>query len=326
MVLPDQQGSFDEDQLLGDQRLVVRAANAGSISAAARTMGIQASTVSRALQRVETVVGARLFARTARGLRPTDAGATYIEHLRDIIAREDAVRSYLSDSSQSGRLHITMPAVVASRILPDTVVRLRRTLPRLSLDINATDTMVDLIRGGVDLAIRLGPLQASSLRTRRVAKFRRIIVAAPGLLDAVEPVIGPEDLSAHPCLSYGRPAQPAPWRFIGPRGRRVEVTVTGPVRANDSPLLVALAERGLGFARVPQWLVTNALSEGRLLQILPDWRCDGQDNLPTMFAVWPDDPAKTKARRAFLHAFELTLRALSDDSIVVRGGNPTDRP
>lgn len=320
------QGEVERDPL-AEQRLVLRAAAAGSFSAAARSLGVQVSTISRAVGRMESHLGIRLFARTTRGLKPTDAGVRYLEHLREWIGKEDTLRASIAEDrdAKGGRLRVTVPAIVASRILPDTITRVRQALPGLQLEVHATDAVVDLVQDGVDLAIRLGPLPSSTLRTRRVARFRRVLVASPAWLATLDPLEHPSDLERLPCLAYASSAQPVRWRFVGPRGRRVDVLASGPVRANDAPLLVSLAERGGGMARVVEWLAEPALAKETLVQVLPEWRCDGPGAEPAMMAVWPDDPAKTSARRGFLAALERSIRGLGTSSILVRGDKRWDR-
>jgi DNA-binding transcriptional LysR family regulator len=304
---------------LFDLRAASRVAGTGSFSAAARALGVQTSTVTRAVQRVEQRLGTRLFRRSTHGLSATEAGRVYAAHAARWLAEEDAVRDRLRLARDAGRgtLRVTVPVFVAERVLPGVIESFLRAQPEATIDVHASDDFRDVVKDGFDLAIRLGPLADSALRCRRVARFARVLCAAPAFLDGRrEPRRRPEarrlrhprDLAALPCLIYGSGTAPAVWTLRRVSGESVRVAVHGPLRSNNLELLTVLAARGLGVARLPEWAVRGALRDGHLVEVLRPWRHERERDQGALFAVHPVDPGKDRLRRAFLAALDEVVR------------------
>jgi DNA-binding transcriptional LysR family regulator len=292
-------------------RAVLRVSESGSFSAAARALGVQVSSVTRAVQRVEARLGARLFRRTTHGVSLTEAGLAYAAHLARWLAEEDALRDRLAAmrGAAEGTLRVTVPVFVAERVLPRAVERFAREHPGAHLDVHASDDVRDLVKEAFDLAVRLGPLPDSMLRGRRVASFRRVLCAAPSFVERFGAPREPGALSALPCLLYGSGAGRVAWSFRHRSGRRARVEVSGPVRSNNLELLAALAAAGLGAARLPEWAARDGLRDGGLVELLPAWGRESERSLPSLFALYPDDPAKERLRRAFLALLEEEARS-----------------
>jgi DNA-binding transcriptional LysR family regulator len=289
------------DDLL-ELRAVHHVAATHSFSAAARALGVNVSTVTRAVQRVETRLGLRLFLRSTHGLSPTEAGRAYATHLARWLAEEDEVRDHLAAAKDArrGTLRVTVPVFVAERVLPPVVVRFARDHPGVRLDLHASDDVRDVITDAFDLAIRMGPLRDSALRARRLVNFQRVVCAAPAFVERHGAPREPAALRRLPCLLYGNGTQPVAWTFRNSRGARERVEVNGPVRTNNLDLLVALAEAGLGVTRLPTWAARPSLASGALLPLLARWGQDPPRGGPALWAVHAADPGKDRLRRDFL--------------------------
>jgi DNA-binding transcriptional LysR family regulator len=292
-------------------RAVARVADTRSFSAAARAMGVQVSTVTRAVARLEGRLGTTLFLRSTHGLAPTEAGRAYVAHVARWLAEEDALRDRIATMRDTGggTLRVTVPVFVAQQVLPAVVLRFHRDHPDAVLDVHASDDTRDVVREAFDLAIRLGPLPDSTLRGRRLVSFRRISCASPRFLERHGTPRNPRALAALPCVLYGSGAAAIQWAFRRTTGARVRVEVRGPFRSNNLDLLVTLAEAGLGVARLPDWAARAALSSGRLVEVLPTWAHERERDRPALYALHAADPGKDRLRRAFLATLDDVVRA-----------------
>lgn len=281
-----------------------------SFSAAARALGVDVSTVTRAVQRVEARLGLGLFLRSTHGLSPTEAGRTYTAHVARWLAEEDEVRDGLAAAvdARRGTLRITVPVFVAERVLPPVVVRFNAEHPDVRLDVHASDDYRDLVTDAFDLGIRMGPLPDSTLRARRLLSFQRTFCAAPAFVKRHGAPHAPEDLGKLPCLLYGNGARPVVWTLRNGRGATRRIEVSGPLRSNNLELLIALAEEGLGATWLPTWAVSASLTAGRLVPILPSWSREPRGG-PALWAVHPADPGKDRLRRAFIATLIETVGA-----------------
>lgn len=289
------------DDLLG-HRLFALAVAGGSFSAAARGAGVDVSTVTRTVARLEKSLGAKLFLRSTQGLTLTEAGRAYATHVEHVLSEEARIRAAIggTKSGKSGTLRVTLPVFVAQHVLPEVIAAFSAQHPEARLDVHAADETVDLLSGAFDLAIRLGPLPSSTLRARRLFGFERWTCASPAWLRSHGVPSHPELLVGQPCIVYGNGPAPARWAFTGPAGEQVSVSVTARVRSNNLDLLVSVAEQGLGVTRLPSWAVRPLLATGRLVQILPEWTATRAGEDLALHAVHPDDPGRRQLREAFL--------------------------
>lgn len=292
-------------------RAVERVASTASFSAAARALGVQVSTVTRAVQRVEQRLGARLFRRSTHGVSPTEAGRAYAEHAARWLAAEDELRDAIGAARGAGRgaLRVTLPVFVAEHVLPDVTERFLAAAPEAALDVHASDDFRDLVKDGFDLAIRLGPLTDSTLRCRRVVCFSRVVCASPELLAKIGAPRTPATLANAPCLIYGGGAGPVTWTLRRASGEAARIVVQGRVRSNNLALLTELALRGHGVTRLPEWAVRDALRDRRLVRVLPAWQHERDADRGALYAVHPDDPGKERLRSTFLQALEAVVAA-----------------
>jgi DNA-binding transcriptional LysR family regulator len=260
---------------LGAMRVFVTVADAGSLSAAARRLGMPLATVSRQLAQLEEEVGARLLTRTTRHLVLTEPGRGYIEACRRILEEVEAAERKLAGerSEPTGTLALTAPMVFGRLHVLPIVTDFLIKFPRVEVRMMLIDRSVDLVEEQLDVAVRIGKLPASTLVSTRVGAVRPILCAAPAYLKARGTPTRPEQLSQHDCISFSGAPTAERWTF-GRRGARRTERVRARLAVNSAEAAVDAAIAGLGIARVLSYQAERALRDGSLKRVLADFEGD----------------------------------------------------
>lgn len=289
---------------LRDLLLFVRAIEAGSLSAAGRTLGLSPAVASKRLTRLEARLGTRLMQRSSRKLTLTDEGSAYFERARSILAElEDAEAAVAQDGRVRGSLRITATVAFGQRWLAPLVAEFARQHPQVSIQLHLGDGLRDLVGEGFDLAIRIGQPQDSSLIARRIVANRRLVVASPAYLARAGMPQTPADLSDHDCILMMRDGAPNPiWRFTID-GSATPVAVRGRLSSDDGRLIQDWALAGLGLALKSLWDVAEDLRSGRLVSVLDGYASEGHD----IFALYPSRRFVSARTRQFIDALVLYL-------------------
>lgn len=299
--------------------------DAGSLAGAAKRLRRSASAVTRLLAVLEERVGLRLVERTTRRLAPTEAGSALAERARALLADYNlAVRETASrqDAPLGGTLAVTAPFVFGRRHVAPVAATFLDQHPGLRLELVLSDRNVDLIEEGIDVAVRIGQLDDSSLITRRVGVVRRLTVASPAYLARRGAPCTPADLGEHDIVWTSDRTRPAEWRFGSDRGQNI-VRFAPRVTVNDvEATLIALRE-GRGIGRTLSYQVADDLAAGRLVRLLRDFE---PDDLPVQLLV-PSARHMPPKVRAFLdHAVaELQRLPVLAELDAVSGPSRTDR-
>ena len=248
----------------------VRVVDAGSFSDAARHWGRSKAVVSKYVNALEAHLGVQLLRRTTRSLSLTEAGRAYRERCTDVLGEIQSLEASVRESAAAprGPLRVTAPPGLASHYLDVMTKDFLARFPEVSLDLDLTHRIVDLVEDNIDVAIRVTDPRDSSLVARRIAPVPILAVAAPAYLRRRGLPKQPPDLSEHDCLVDTNFVDQQRWRFR--KGNKTEtVTVHGPVRVNNPDAIVGLAVAGLGIALVPDFAVREALQRGSLREVLP---------------------------------------------------------
>lgn len=251
-----------------DLELYARVTALGSFSEAARSLDLTPAAVSKRIAGLERELDVRLFQRTTRRLRPTAEGAAFHRHALRILADMEAARDAMSRhaSEPAGRLRVTAPASFGRMHISPLVPEFLRRHPLVALDLSLTDSLEDLVEGGLDLAIRITQPADSSLIARRLAPNRRVLCAAPSYLERHGTPRTPADLEQHNCLVMHHQHV---WTLESADGER-RVRVSGNLETNNAEVLRDAAVAGMGIARKSTWDVGHLLQSGALVPVLPE--------------------------------------------------------
>jgi DNA-binding transcriptional LysR family regulator len=274
-------------------RTFVRTAHSGSLSRAARELGLSQPSVSRILSGLEREIGAALLVRTTRAVTLTDAGADYLSRIEPLLsALAEAEHAARGTGELRGALRIALSASFGVReVVPRLPTFLERH-PALRIDLDVSDARQDLIADGVDVALRIGAMPDSSALARKLAEAPRLLLASPAYLRRWGLPQAPSDLARHAVIIGPGPA--GAWEFAK-EGRRVSVRVEGRVRTAANEGATAAAVAGLGLTRTSLWGCRAELERGALVQVLEDWPMDPVE----LHAIYPVGRAPSPAARAF---------------------------
>jgi DNA-binding transcriptional LysR family regulator len=263
------QGGGVRSPMFEQMKTFVRIAEMGSITRAARSLGLSLPMASRHLRWLEQELGTALVHRTTRQLHLTDAGQEFATRARALLCGIDDAKQALSPGpSLAGRVVVTAPNALGTYELSSIIPSLALKHPRLRVELRLEDRAVDLVKEGVDLAIRAAaPPDRASLVARELAVYNRIVCAAPSFLARHGTIDSLEALAKAPCVLHacGR----AVWDFETPEGRK-SITVDGPLRTNDVVITREAILAGVGVAWLPDYVIAQELSDGRLVRLLPD--------------------------------------------------------
>lgn len=277
---------------ISDMEIFSRVVSAGGLSAAGRDLGLSPAVVSKRLRRLEERLGTRLLQRTTRQISLTEAGKGYHERVVAILAGIEEAEAFVTRRSVQprGTLRISAPTSFGRmHVAPHLHDFMQANLDlRISLDL--TDSFVDIVGEGFDLALRIGQLEDSSLVARKLAPIRRVLCATPDYISRHGEPRDIETLDPEACLAT---RSQTPWRLVGPQG---EVTVrTGSrLQTNSNEVVREALLSGAGIALRSTWDVSEELADGRLRIVLPQYTNPADTGL---YAVFPSRrflPAKVR--------------------------------
>ena len=284
-------------------RLFVQAVQSGSLSAAGRALGFSPAVASKRLARLEAGLGVRLLQRSSRRLALTREGDIYFERASAILGEVAAAEAAVSAGRDVARglLRISAPVALGRRWIGPAVERFSARHPAVAVHLGLTDAVVDLIDGGLDLAVRIGELPDSRLVSRRLAANRRVVCGSPAYLRRHRRPRTPADLRGHQCLLLTRGPEPsAAWTFEQD-GAPISVTLEGRLGSDNGEQVHAWALAGRGLQRRSIWDVADDLAAGRLVEVLAGY----SSRAAPIHAVVPSRrfmPAKTRLFIDFLAA------------------------
>ncbi len=257
-------------------RIFVKVVQFDSFSKAAAAMKMPKSTVSRSITRLERETGTKLLIRSTRSLALTDAGQAFYEaSLGPIHQLEDAQKSlYGKDNLLTGTVRITAPEDLGTFVIAPAIAKLSAQNPSLRFDLKYTDTRLDLIKEGFDLAVRIGPIKISGLKIKTAGEVILVPVASPGYLKGKAKIKVPRELSLHQCLSLDLQQTASRWTLRAGE-KTVHVPIQAKILCNQMSSLVQMALADGGIALVPTYICQPYLENGQLIRVLPPWSDSG---------------------------------------------------
>lgn len=250
-----------------------RIVSAGSLSAAARELDVSLAVISKRLAQLEGSLGVRLLQRTTRRQVLTEEGGLFHAQVLRILAEVDAANALISRRRESidGLLRLTAPIDFGRRWIAPLLARFQQLHPQLSVQLELSDSLIDLLEGGLDMAVRVGALEDSSLIARPLADNYRVLCAAPAYLEARGEPAHPAELLRHRCIVNGEQPR-SEWRFVAADGERIAVRVQASLLSNDGGAVHAWLLAAGGIALKSIWDVGEDIAAGRLRRVLPDYR------------------------------------------------------
>jgi len=266
--------SFDS-RLLSGIGVVVAVVEAGSFARAGETMGLTQPAVSRAVARLEERVGIRIFNRTARAISLTDEGRRFYETVAPLLAgiEEAAVSAGNTRAQVRGRLRVNVDGTFGHYVLAPRLGEFLDRHPELSVEVSARDTMGDLVADGIDVAVRFGAPEPSSLKAHLLLETRVLTCASPAYVARHGAPRRPEELGqGHQCLLIRNPATRRPFEWEFKRGEEVvPLAASGRLMVNDTGSLLGACLGGTGVAQLLEIYARDLIAKDRLVHLLPDW-------------------------------------------------------
>ncbi|MEB3212405.1 MAG: LysR family transcriptional regulator [Leptolyngbyaceae bacterium] len=283
-------------------RAFIHVVEHNGFAAAARAMGVSRSAVNKLVINLEKELGTQLLNRTTRRVHPTETGLAFYERCTQIMGDLEEAELSISRLHQEprGNLKINAPMSFGIKHLSKHVAAFASHYPDLKVQLTLEDRLVDPIQEGYDLNIRIaGQTESQSLLSQEIAPMRYLLCAAPIYLSRAGTPTHPTDLRHHSCLHYGYLATGNQWKFMGEDGEHT-ISIRGAMCSNNGEVLCDAAIANLGIVLLPEFLVEDALSEGQLQVLLPDY------HLPeiAVYAVYPINrhlSVKVKLLIEFLH-------------------------
>jgi DNA-binding transcriptional LysR family regulator len=265
---------MDSPETLTDIAIFAAVVREGSFTRAADKLELSTSQVSKCVSRLERSLGARLLHRTTRRLRVTEAGSALYENSSSALAAIEEAKLAVSklQGTPRGRLKVSASTAFGSMQLPRVIRDLGAQYPELELELVLEDRHVDLVREGIDVAIRItGETPDSGLVYRRLAPNRQVICASPEYIGRRGLPRSPAELANHDCIAHSARTTPRVWHLTGPDGGQVSVQINGRPTVNSALAVRQAALEGLGVIELNSYLVGEDIVAGRLVRLLPDY-------------------------------------------------------
>ncbi len=281
-------------------RLFVRIASTHNISQAGKELGLSAPVASMHINKLEESIGARLIHRTTRKVSLTEEGETLLPYAEKIISSVDTAQATVGKGSAcpKGTLRITAPASFGRLHLIPALKDFLAQYPELSVDIHLNDTMVDLIDGGFDVAIRNADLKDSSFIAKKLATDKRIMCASPDYIHTYGMPQHPSELKQHVCIKHTGLES---WVFKTPEGIE-HIKAKGRIRVDQGEAVRDAAIDGMGIAMCATWIAYQHLKEGSLVQVLDKYTLIDDS---AIWAIYPSSRLLAPKVRAFINYFSL---------------------
>jgi DNA-binding transcriptional LysR family regulator len=279
----------------GEMAIFALVAQEGSLSGAARVLGLTPSAVSRVIARTEARIGTRLLLRTTRAITLTAEGEAFLFGARRILADMAEVEDAITNRGvPRGRLRVAAALAHGRLSVVPLIAAFSARYPEIIVDLTLGDEIVDILGGQADVAIRFGTLADSPLTARRIGDTGQVVVASPGYLARHGTPQEPEDLLQHNCLRFNFRRATPDWPFR--RGSAdFSLKVRGTIEGNSGDALSQLARLGTGIARIGEFSVAEDLKRGDLVPLLEAFNPGDREPIHAVFVGGPAMPARVRA-------------------------------
>ncbi|ATE63180.1 LysR family transcriptional regulator [Rhizorhabdus dicambivorans] len=281
-----------------------KVAELGSFSGAAAELRLSKATVSKAVSRLEERLGTPLFHRSSRKLSLTESGSAAQERASFLLAEGEAIEEAISERGAvpRGLVRLAAPMSFGIAHLRPILPLFLQAYPEVAIDLHLSDERIDLIEQGFDIALRIGQLEDSALKARRLFPVRLPLVGAPALFDRLGRPEHPRDIPRYPAIIYTHVRAPGRWYFSHRSEGDLTVEVKGPIRTNNGDVILDALLAGTAIAPLPDFLAWKCLAAGSLEEVLADWSIGRTAALHVVTPPTPLRPARVKVLIDFLAA------------------------
>ncbi|KHN67784.1 MULTISPECIES: LysR family transcriptional regulator [Acinetobacter] len=261
--------------LLHAMHAFLKVIDSGSFTAAAEQMDLTTAQVSRLISELETRLGTKLIQRSTRQQALTDIGAAYAERCRQVISMVDEAESEVAGtaSKPKGRLRVLSMGSFGHHYVFPVMAEFCKNYPELTVEYTTSQYVPDLLAKGVDVSLYLTEsLTDSRFVARRIGTIFSVLCASPAYLEKHGKPESPEDLKNHACLRLVNPSITADWHLLNAKGESYQIDIGGQLIADNPELLLDVVQQDMGVALLPMFSALEAVQNGRLCHILPEWR------------------------------------------------------
>ncbi len=283
-------------------RIFIKVVELGSFSKAAAVLNVAPSSVARNIDNLEAHLNTTLFRRSTRQLLLTEDGERFLAKSTGLLLQADELVSEMRQVKREpeGLLRISAFESFGRQCICPILPEFLSRFPHVSVELELDNRVVDLNAENTDLGIRIGQPPDSSLHARRLLPNNTMLCASPSYLKLRGTPTHPDDLAKHNCLTLGNNRQRVSWYFHN-EGKRVKVNVRGNLSSRGGTPLVEAAVHGAGIVNISEWMMRGLISEGKLVQCLPDWKASTQEGSSgEIYAVYHGMKYPNPALRAFI--------------------------
>ncbi|WP_244629715.1 LysR family transcriptional regulator [Martelella limonii] len=267
----------------------------GSATAAAEALGMSRAMASRYLAAMEDWAGTRLLHRSTRHMSLSTAGERALVRCRKLVEIANGISGQASDDgTPQGQLRVAMPGMLADVIFLPMAPDFASRYPKVSIDLQVTDRLVDLVQDRIDVSLRISGSLDSAVIARRLGGVKSVLCAAPALISRIGLPEAPEALAACPCVTFAQFGGGS-WTLSGP-GRTARIEVDGPLQTNETLILARAALEGLGVVMLPVFAARPYIASGELVHVLPEW----EPLALSLYAIYASRRHLPAATRAFI--------------------------
>jgi DNA-binding transcriptional LysR family regulator len=298
---------------LNSIQLFVEVVQRNSFAEVARMRNIDPSSVSRAIRKLETTLGFRLFQRTTRKLSPTEAGKSYFRQVEGLLATFlEAGQQALDLSNEPiGNLRVSACTYFGQKKLVPLLPLMRKKYPKLVIDLVLADNQVDIVEQQIDVAIRFGKKPTDDFICKELAPRKFKVCASPGFIKTNTITNKPSCLSKLECLRFSMPGYREAWKFRQPSKDEERVPVTGHLLISHGMTMTASTVAGLGVSLLPDWLCHDELINGTLVDLFPDYECAAADFDTSAWLVYPSKDYMPLKLSAFIECLKTDIPEFS---------------
>jgi len=274
----------------------------GSFAAVARDRDADPSSISRTISNLENSLGIKLFQRNTRRLAPTEAGIVYYSRIKNTLETLEQAKNEITDidNQAAGVLRVTVPTSFGVTHFATVLPEFLKMHPQLSIEVLMTNSTIDLLEERVDVALRLGCLEDSSLIAQKLFNISYVVCTTEKYLSSYGRPQLPEELVNHNCLIFPIPGYSRKWKFRDTQGQVEEIEITGQCSITNSLAIKQCVESDLGIALLPRWTIDRELADNSLINLFPNYDVTATDFDTAGWLIYPSKEYLSLKVRVFI--------------------------